>query len=815
MLRAKKGRIPNSPFSLATRPPVDPAEDALWGSGHRYRDLDCPSSLWKEDHQRFVAYKGKWSFLDGGRSREAGNDIRYGRFYVNHMKTLALGVAADPPGAPLDPATQRHEMLRLVARGLRQAARKTQPLSHTSRPPRDGEALHADAALLGQGYGALESALHVDIGADIQKKPPADGTYRLTRRVWRMLGKTPIAPGLMGYVCSALRNAGAHPQVLTDLYGVFAQTHYVYELPIGNAWAYQVSLDRFFRHAAFYVTAGAARSQGYASDDELRLLCGLFAAYNHESGLPPNVTFSARIEALVPPNWTHVFLQILRDRQYPCDGRTFHRLAVNVSKLSPVARQDLVDYHLQQAQRWWYCAEGMNALLYLMCNRGDAEASIEVMNSERFKELLRQPHTRDHAFRMLLYRAVKFEGMRDALVVFNTMQDKGVKPDLQCYGMLIHGYKERGYHEEAISAVLEVSRHSYLPLQIASDYVEAVAKGKGLKEALAVYVRLFGPESLERLGVFSLVLRGSVRNHISQADALAELPRVPNMPGFRDLQADMASMHILYRALLEKVDSAEEVVAIYERLRDVTAELVAQDSADGVRVARRWRWIREDSGFALMAAFNNAILRTTGDIATCLYLVRDFIATAKRPQAAQASHNSAPQAMFAPEVFNTLVTTACYHGRYDYAEEALRLALSVHTPTNKVVFMPLMAHINGRRMAKAEVFWNIAVQSNDVFSYLDYTAQVLPVADEHGWKVPAAVRQAVESYLEREEIKGSKRVVDGDDDGFDADYDETDDSQYLTPADAELVAQVGYGVGSRTGTRAGVVPGRKMEVQKS
>ncbi|KAG5357284.1 hypothetical protein CJU90_6114 [Yarrowia sp. C11] len=726
MLRVKKGRATYlASLGYKRKPPLLPDDD-LPSSPGLYHHLDCPSSLWQDDHKRFVAFKGPWSFLDGGRTRKAGNDVRYGREVVNRLKTAAVNAEG------LSAAQQRRKMVSLMALGVRLAARKAMPIKYVDQTPRSEDALDADRGLLGQAFGALESALHVDLNGDILGAPPTDCEYLMTRRIWRILGKTTLAPALMGYALKSFRNTNAHPQLLIDMYSIFAQTQYVYSLPIGNAWAYQLNLDRFFRYTSFHVCPSTS-----PTNKELAFLAALFSKYNHETGLPPNVPFCGRIEAQLPANWLHVFLQILRDRQYPCDGRTFSKLALKVSKVSPSARQDLVDYHLQQSQRWWYQDESIFSLMYLMCNRGDAEASIEVMNSAKFSERLLDEKTRMGAFRMLLYRAVKFEGMRDAVSVFQTMKEKGCAPDLQCYGLLIHGYKERGYYEEAISHTLDVANQSYIPVEIATDYFEAVAKSKDLKETLAVYCQLYTPHSLLTLGIFAYVLRGSAHNHIAKDAALRELPQLgPKLPGFRLYKSDVASLHILYRALLEQAVGVEQVRDLYEKYRD----LVAKQLALGKAMPARWKWLQGDVGFALMSSFVSAILRLTGDISQCLLLVRDFIHVAKVN-------------MFAPEVFNTLVTASCYSGRFDLAEEALRLAMAINTPTNKVVFIPLDAHIRAGRLQKAEVFWNLALESNDVYSYLEQAALLLPVADEKGWTVPTKLRKAVEQHVAEQEAK--------------------------------------------------------------
>jgi hypothetical protein len=383
----KKGRATYLP-KLGYKPPL-PDDDPLWSGGDTrsslslYDHLDCPSSLWQDDHKRFVAYKGQWSFLDGGRTRKAGNDVRYGRETVNRLKSAAMNQEG------LSAGQQRRKMVNLMALGVRLAARKAMPIKYVDCAPQTEDSLNADHALLGQAFGAIESALHVDMNGDMLGAPPQDCKYLMTRRIWRILGKTTLAPALMGYIVSSLRNTKAHPQLVIDLYSIFAQTQYVYDLPIGNAWGYQLNLDRFFRYASHHVCPSPK-----PSDQELAHLCSLFSKYNHETGLPPNVPFSSRIENQLPPNWLHVFLQILRDRQYPCDGRTFSKLALQVSKVSPSARQDLVDYHLQQSQRWWYQDESIFSLMYLMCNRGDAEASIEVMNSSKFADRLLDEKTR-------------------------------------------------------------------------------------------------------------------------------------------------------------------------------------------------------------------------------------------------------------------------------------------------------------------------------------------------------------------------------------------------------------------------------------
>lgn len=754
----KKGRATYLP-KLGLKVPDDP----LWNALHLYKDLDCPSSLWQDDHKRFVAYKGAWSFLDGGRPRQAGNDVRYGRETVNRMKSTAVNVENLPPGE------QRRKMVSLMALGVRLGMRKCLPTKYVDCAPRPEEVLDADNKLLGQAFGAVESALHVDVGKEITRSPPSGCKYLMLRRIWRILGKTTLAPALMGYTVRALMNANAHPQLVIDMYTIFAQTQYVYDLPIGNAWAYQLNLDRFFRYAARHVCPSDK-----PNDKQLMYLCTLFSKYNHETGLPPNVTFSGRIENQIPPNWHHVFLQILRDRQYPCDGKTFTKLARQVSKVSPSARQDLVDYHLQQSQKWWYLDESIFSVMYMVCNRGDAEASIEVMNSPKFAEHLVNEKTRMGAFRMLLYRAVKFEGMRDGVSVFKTMKEKGCAPDLHCYGLLIHGYKERGYYEEAISHTLDVASHSYIPNEIATDYFEAVAKSKDLKETLAVYCQLYTPHSLMELGIFAFVLRGSSHNSIPLDIALQELPTLPpKKTGFQQYKSDVASLHILYRAILAQADQVEQVRDLYEKYRDHLVDLNKH-----TKIPARWQWTRSDMGFSLMSSFVSAVLRCTGDISQCLLLVRDFISVAKVN-------------MFAPEVFNTLVTACCYSGRFDLAEETLRLAMSVNSPTNKVVFIPLDAHIKAGRMDKAEVFWNIAVNNNDVYSYLEHTAELLPIAEEHGWTIPAGLRKAVAGYLvELENKREAKQAADDDSaeqELLQADYNEE-----------EIASQVGFAQGRKT-----------------
>lgn len=728
MLRVKKGRA-------TYLPKLDPKTGVSTHAAtyNLHKDLDCPSSLWQDDHKRFVAFKGQWSFLDGGRTRKAGNDVRYGRETVNRLKLAAVNAEG------LSPGQQRRKMVNLMALGVRMAARKAMPIKYVDCAPQTDDTLNADQGLLGQAFGALESALHVDMNGDVHGPPPEECGYLMTRRMWRILGKTTLAPALMGFAVRSLKNTNAHPQLVIDLYSIFAQTQYVYDLPIGNAWGYQVNLDRFFRYASHHVCP----SEKNPSDEELALLCSLFSKYNHETGLPPNIPFSGRIEGLLPPNWLHVFLQILRDRQYPCDGRTFSKLALQVSKVSPSARQDLVDYHLQQSTKWWYQDESIFSLMYLMCNRGDAEASIEVMNSSKFADRLLDEKTRMGAFRMLLYRAVKFEGMRDAVSVFKTMKEKGCAPDLQCYGLLIHGYKERGYYEEAISHTLDVASQSLIPNEIATDYFEAVAKSKDdLKETLAVYCQLYTPHSLLDLGIFAFVLRGSAHNTIPIDVALSELPQLPpKRAGFRIYKSDVASLHILYRAVLQQADQVEQVRDLYEKYRDHVALQMNKK-----RMPPRWRWLLGDTGFALMSSFVQSVLRCTGDISQCLLLVKDFIDVAKVN-------------MFAPEVFNTLVTASCYSGRFDLAEEALRLAMSIKTPTNKVVFIPLDAHIRAGRLEKAQVFWNMAVANNDVYSYLEHVTLLMPIAEEQGWKIPKKLKRAVHNYHVTQEAKKEAKAA--------------------------------------------------------
>ncbi|KAG5366023.1 hypothetical protein CJU89_0433 [Yarrowia sp. B02] len=756
MLRVKKGRATHLP-KLGLKPAL-PEDDPAWRAHDLYQDLDCPSSLWQDDHKRFVAYKGQWSFMDGGRTRKAGNDVRYGRETVNRMKSAAMNLDKLPPGE------QRRKMVSLMALGVRMAARKAMPIKYVDCAPRDEDTLNADQSLLGQAFGALESVLHVDIGSDVCAAPPPDCKFLMTRRIWRILGKTTVAPALMGYCIDSLKNIKAHPQLVIELYSIFAQTQYVYSLPIGNAWAYQLNLDRFFRYASLYMCPSTKPSV-----TELTHLCSLFSRYNHETGLPPNVPFSGRIESQLPPNWYHVFLQILRDRQYPCNGKNFAKLALHASKVSPSARQDLVDYHLQQSQRWWYHDESIFSLMYLMCNRGDAEASIEVMNSGKFSERLLEEKTRMGAFRMLLYRAVKFEGMRDAVSVFQTMKEKGCAPDLQCYGLLIHGYKERGYYEEAITHTLDVANQSYIPLEIATDYFEAVAKSKDIKETLATFCQLFSAHSVQELGIFAFVLRGSAHNSIPMKVALGELPILPpRKAGFRMYKSDVASLHILYRAILEQADQVEQVRDLYEKYRDYFALQLSK----GASMPKRWKWIQGDVGFALMASFVSAVLRCTGDISQCLLLVRDFIDVAKVN-------------MFAPEVFNSLVTASCYSGRFDLAEETLLLAMSVNTPTNKVVFIPLDAHLRAGRVEKAKVFWDIAVQNNDVYSYLEQAATLLPIAEEQGWNVPMKLRQAVEEYQTKVEAKKELKAA-----GY-AEDDSAEQELLQVEYNEEIASQVG------------------------
>lgn len=749
MLRVKKGRA-------TYLPKLDPSTGA---SGSLYKDLDCPSSLWQDDHKRFVAYRGQWSFLDGGRTRKAGNDVRYGREAVNRLKSAAVNAEG------LSPGQQRRKMVNLMALGVRMAARKAMPIKYVDCAPQTEDTLNADQGLLGQAFGALEAALHVDMGGDIHGEPPEDCRYLMTRRMWRILGRTTLAPALMGFAVKSLRHTNAHPQLVIDLYSIFAQTQYVYDLPIGNAWGYQVNLDRFFRYATHHVCSPTP------TDSELAMLCSLFSKYNHETGLPPNIPFCGRIENLLPPNWLHVFLQILRDRKYPCDGRTWSKLALQVSKVSPSARQDLVDYHLQQSQRWWYQDESIFSLMYLMCNRGDAEASIEVMNSAKFTDRLLDENTRMGAFRMLLYRAVKFEGMRDGVSVFKTMKEKGCAPDLHCYGLLIHGYKERGYYEEAISHTLDVATQSLIPNEIATDYFEAVARSKDLKETLAVFCQLYTPHSLMELGIFAFVLRGSAHNTIPLDVALGELPQLePKKAGFRIYKSDVASLHILYRAVLQQADQVEQVRDLYEKYRDHVALQLSLSK----KMPARWKWLLGDVGFALMSSFVSNVLRRTGDISQCLLLVKDFIDVAKVN-------------MFAPEVFNTLVTASCYSGRFDLAEEALRLAMKIKTPTNKVVFIPLDAHIRAGRLEKAQIFWNIAVDNNDVYSYLEHAALLLPIAEEQGWKVPRKLKRAVKAYLENQEAKKEAKAA-----GYAKD-DSAEQELLQTPyeKDDEIASQVG------------------------